>query len=178
MAARLSFDKTRQLGQSFNAAIEGRHINRDVLTGWAGSDHDRQTFLRGTVWGQIRWQAGLGRPNGPNLHTGFRAAHRAWDPEYVFSPGGTFDKGHWEPQADVSLYDAPDEQDEHVVGFVCRSVMMGKNTVAVTFTPGHHWTTVNRPLAAGLPLALSIQPAGRDWDPIEEWVFLEPVRIV
>jgi hypothetical protein len=182
MPGQLSPDRAVEASRHFHGAFTDGDIDAAKLHRWVHEDPnraaDRLAFLAGTAWGQIRWDKALGHPDSLQRHAAFVVVHSAYVAEIDSGPAGEVKTYQWVSQADVILFDAPDDGDDHVVGFWCRSVPAASNKVNITFAVGPRWISVNQSLP-GEPLAPSIQPDEVSWVPSEDPdpFFLEPVRV-
>jgi hypothetical protein len=165
VVAQLPFDKAKELGKGLASRIAEDGISHDVFHDWVGDDADRESFLAHSVWGMIRWDKALGRPDG-TLASGFAVTHKARRVSVVVTANGADVSHAWIAQDDVVLYDLPDDGDTHRVGFSCRDddhpPYTGDNLLTAAFAPNHRWISKSVSVH-NLPLHLWIEPWGWDW---------------
>ena len=101
---------------------------------------DRTKFMTDTIWGTIRWQKSLGRSLGPTLASGFRVEHRYLEMNWAIRADGTVkDLSKWVQSAEPSVWDIPDDDDHHQVGYMCRAQRPWVNEIALRFSDKEPW---------------------------------------
>lgn len=126
------------------ASIQAELIRPLTLKGlnrWvAEAVTDRTRFLTDTVFGTIRWQKSIGRPLGATLASGFRVEHGYLEMNWAIkSDGTTQDLSKWIHAPEPSVWDMPDSEDHHQVGYMFWAQRPWINSVVVGFADKQPW---------------------------------------
>jgi len=131
---------------------------------------DRTKFMTDTVWGAIRWQKSIGRSLGPTLASGFRVEHRYLEMNWAIQADGTpKDLSKWVQSSEPSVWDMPDDDDHHQVGYMCRARRPWVNEVTVRFSDKQPWDS---------PLYIHIRSRYRSIVPAEQRFWMGEVNYV
>ena len=150
-----------------------------LLDNWVSQAiSDRTKFMTDTIWGTIRWQKSLGRSFGPTLASGFRVEHWYLEMNWAIRADGTVkDLSKWVRSAEPSVWDIPDNDDHHQVGYMCRAQRPWVNEVIVRFSDKESWDS---PLSVRISSTYrSIVPAKQSfWMGEANYVVLDESKIV
>jgi hypothetical protein len=163
----LSIERARELAAGLSGVLSGE-LSLKLLHDWIGGDADRGLFLAGMVWGTIRWNKLLGRPDGPTLASGFEIKHYAYREGFVGTATGIQEWDAWVDEQDVASYDLPETDPNYFrVGFACpgqgfagagNSAFTGDNRVTVQFASDRRWILSVETSVQGVPVQPTIHP--------------------
>jgi hypothetical protein len=136
--SRFDREALRRHGESLSELAND--LSSDTVHDWVSGDSERARVLSGTVWGVVRWEKSLGRPEGSALAGGFSIKHFHWFETFVVLAGGAIlEKQGWLPVDDVSSWDLSEESQHYRIGFMCRSFGLFPNKISVDFALNHGW---------------------------------------
>jgi hypothetical protein len=101
---------------------------------------DRTSFMTDTVWGTIRWKKSVGRSLGSTLASGFRVRHFFHEIRGSDLGGGIVkDESRWVEGLAPSVWDMPDDAENHNVGYMFWVKRPWINAVTVNLADKQSW---------------------------------------
>ena len=110
---------------------------------------DRTSFMTDTVWGTIRWKKSVGRSLGSTLASGFRVRHFFHEIRGSDLGGGIVkDESRWVEGPAPSVWDMPDDAENHNVGYMFWVKRPWINAVTVNLAEKQAWGSALRARAS------------------------------